>query len=212
MKPGFKLVEGFLWPDEDVDAAAVIPSQRADMDVAIKYCRGLHVVVQAGGNAGMWPRRMARIFSQVYTFEPEPKLYECLQFNCAVNGIMTFPYALGAVPGRAALEFPETRRNLGATCLRPGGGPGEIAVWTIDNLDLRACDLIQLDIEGYEPLALLGAKETIAKYRPVLMLEDKNLSAKYGYPQGFWRNHPAIPGYKLMDTINRDVILVPGEV
>ena len=209
MKPGFKTVEGFLWPEEDTDAAAVIPTQRYDMDLAIKYCRALNVAVQAGGNTGMWPRRMANVFSQVYTFEPEPKLYECLRYNCdGVAGVITFPYALGEAPGRVALEFPEGKKNYGATCIRPGGGPGEVAVCTIDSLKLEACDLIQLDIEGYEPLALLGAAETIERYKPVLMLEDKGLSAKYGYPMGYWREHPALVGYKLVDTVNRDIILV----
>ena len=212
MMPGFKMVDGFLWPEEDYDAAAVIPSQRYDMDHAIRRCRRTEVVVQAGGNTGMWPHRMAGTFKSVHTFEPHPKLYQCLIYNTyGLGKVITYPYALGDKEGRAALDFPEGQRNLGAVCLRPNGGPGEVAIWTIDSLALCACDLIQLDIEGYEPLALLGAKETIAKYRPVLMLEDKNLSAKYGYPQGFWRDHPALPGYKLADTINRDVVLVPEE-
>ena len=41
----------------------------------------------------------------------------------------------------------------------------------IDNLNLPGCDLIQLDVEGYELNALLGAEKTIKKYYPVLCVE-----------------------------------------
>ena len=41
----------------------------------------------------------------------------------------------------------------------------------IDELDLPSCGLIQLDVEGYEYFALLGARRTIEKYHPVIMVE-----------------------------------------
>jgi hypothetical protein len=50
-------------------------------------------------------------------------------------------------------------------------GTGNIPTVIIDDMDLPACDLIQLDIEGYEYFALLGAQRTIEKYHPLLMLE-----------------------------------------
>jgi len=41
----------------------------------------------------------------------------------------------------------------------------------IDELNLPSCGLIQLDIEGYEYFALLGAQNTIEKYHPVIIVE-----------------------------------------
>jgi hypothetical protein len=38
-------------------------------------------------------------------------------------------------------------------------------------LKLDHCDLIQLDIEGYEMFALRGAKETIKKFHPLICIE-----------------------------------------
>jgi hypothetical protein len=49
---------------------------------------------------------------------------------------------------------------------------------TIDSLDLRECDAIFLDVEGYEVSALRGASETIARTRPVLMVEILPRSAE----------------------------------
>ena len=50
-------------------------------------------------------------------------------------------------------------------------GGGHVPTIVIDSLNLTGCDLIQLDIEGYEYKALLGAKNTIQKYKPVLCVE-----------------------------------------
>jgi hypothetical protein len=50
-------------------------------------------------------------------------------------------------------------------------GNGLIPTIIIDDLNLPGCDLIQLDIEGYELNALLGAVKTIKKYKPVLCVE-----------------------------------------
>ena len=49
-----------------------------------------------------------------------------------------------------------------------GNGEQKISVDTIDNLINEKVDYIKLDIEGAEQKALLGAKETIRKYKPIL--------------------------------------------
>jgi hypothetical protein len=41
----------------------------------------------------------------------------------------------------------------------------------VDDLNLNACDFIQLDLEGYEFSALQGARKTIEKYKPLLCIE-----------------------------------------
>jgi hypothetical protein len=48
----------------------------------------------------------------------------------------------------------------------------------IDQLDLKACDYIKIDVEGAEILALIGAKNTIEKYKPIIWYEhtDKIVS------------------------------------
>lgn len=39
-------------------------------------------------------------------------------------------------------------------------------------MNLQTCDLIQLDLEGYEFNALLGGIETIKRCKPVIVIED----------------------------------------
>ena len=52
-------------------------------------------------------------------------------------------------------------------------GDVEVDQMTVDSLNLEACDAIQFDLEGYESAALLGAAQTIEKYRPIISLETK---------------------------------------
>ena len=61
---------------------------------------------------------------------------------------------------------------MGATRILPHM-EGLIEVTSLDSCKIPKVDLIQLDIEGYEPLALLGATETIQRDHPVLMIEEK---------------------------------------
>jgi len=42
---------------------------------------------------------------------------------------------------------------------------------TLDELNLPRVDFIKIDIEGMEMEALGGARETIQKYRPILLIE-----------------------------------------
>jgi hypothetical protein len=50
-------------------------------------------------------------------------------------------------------------------------GEGHIPTIRIDDLNLTDCNLMQLDVEGYELNALLGAAKTIDKFKPVLCVE-----------------------------------------
>ena len=50
-------------------------------------------------------------------------------------------------------------------------GVGMTPTMRIDDLALPGCDLIQLDLEGYELFALKGGLDTINKYKPVIVIE-----------------------------------------
>ncbi|MEO8531020.1 MAG: FkbM family methyltransferase [Deltaproteobacteria bacterium] len=65
-----------------------------------------------------------------------------------------------------------------------------------------------LDIEGAEMPALLGAKELIERCLPVIQIEDKGLSRKFGYEKGDAEAWLAMEfGYVVRARPGRDVIL-----
>lgn len=139
------------------------------------------VAVQAGGAMGMWPKRMAQVFDTVYTFEPNPQSFYCLNYNCKEENIIRFQAALGREPGMVTMGFHEKPNNYGAYRCNPGG---VIPTLRLDDFGLNVCDLIMLDIEGYEMFALMGAARTIAMNHPVIVLEDKGCSGKFGFQRG----------------------------
>lgn len=138
-----------------------------DCDVVSKYVKTKCVAVQAGCHLGLWPRRLAKQFEFVHTFEAVPELIECSKLNLASTpqAILTAA-ALGATVGTCQFS----KRSGGRGKIHEGGD-FEAKMVSIDSLQLVRCDLIYLDIERGELAALEGAKETIAAHSPVIALE-----------------------------------------
>ena len=133
--------------------------------------------IQAGGALGMYPIFYDKLFKNVYSFEPEQGNFEVLMKNREItrSEFKCLNVALGAEPGRAFLEINNS--NQGMHRINPDSDlehRQDVKVVTIDSLEYVDVDLIHLDLEGYEITALEGAKETIANWRPVIILEHPN--------------------------------------
>ena len=198
----------FWWPDHDKHCHPVVPSQLADLDNALKYVEHAGVCVQAGGNVGVWAKKLAGIFGAVYTFEPDPENFNCLAKNVPEHNVIKFNSALGNKHEmiRVGSSAKHEDFNCGAYQVL---GEGITPTLRIDDLNLPALDLLYLDIEGYELFALQGADETIHKYRPVIALEQKPLPLMYGNePDTATEYLVARHGYTVKERIHRDTILV----
>ena len=159
--------DGGLWggPKQDFE----ISHQFA----VLNACKHFDVVVQAGGAAGMYPRLLAQRFKYVYTFEPHYINFHCLVHNCSpCPNVYKFQGALGNENKMVGLVC--NNKNFGEAEIieSEADNDGAIPVFCIDQLNLFKCDLIWLDIEGYEIFALKGAVETIKKFKPTLVVEN----------------------------------------
>ena len=155
--------------------------------VIVDLCSGHNTVVQAGGNLGYFAIKLAKHFANVLTFEPMPDTWECMiknitELSDAGDNIISVNQALGAVEGTARADYVKPD-NCGATRLAMNDA-GDLDVTTIDKVmgfsNLGSCDLIWLDIEGFEVEALKGAATTIREFNPVIVLENKGLIPGYG--------------------------------
>ena len=194
------------WPAGDEKLVAVF-DQVADTDVILKHVKDRAVCVQAGGACGVWPLRFAQVFDVVYTFEPQPENFACLVANTEdADNIIAYPAALANDNNTySVVNDVRELNNWGAGYVKPD--PKGTAAMRIDELGLEECDLIQLDVEGYELQALLGAAETIEACRPVIVLEEKRLNHRAGdftKPRKYLEQEF---GYKVVETIHRDIIL-----
>lgn len=165
------------------------------------FTTGRDVVVQAGGNCGIFPKMLAKYFKTVYTFEPDEANYECLALNATEKNIYAYPWALGEKAGTTEMHrFPS---NVGAHYIE---GAGTIPVVTIDEMEYAACNLIALDVEGAEFIALKGAVNTIKKFKPTIIIEDKGHCTRFGQSTVELKGWLQSQGYREVSKVLRDGI------
>jgi FkbM family methyltransferase len=187
-----KQIDGLWWPDFDARCRnAVVSECAAAMPVVLPLVKEKRVCVQAGGNVGVYPLALAKVFDHVITFEPDADNFDCLAENVALENVILNYAALGATAGMCGILRIDTD-NCGSHKTLPGT---VVPVQTIDSLSLDQCDLIWLDIEGAEADAIQGALATIEKFSPIIVLEEKGLGPKAD-----------IPGYSRVMRIGNDTV------
>ena len=147
-------------------------------------------VVDCGANIGMFAIHAARLGAKkVYAFEPIKEIYSVLKKNIALNGlenvIIPINKAVGAELSVVQMNYPSELDGSASIELKRGTMTQMVEVTTIDAfLKGEEIGFIKMDVEGNEAKALLGAKETIRKYKPILSFsayhrpEDKEVLPK----------------------------------
>ncbi len=140
------------------------------------YVEPIHnkgTVVTAGGNMGLYTRVYSELFRRVYVFEPDHFNFHALVRNNLANNVFFFRAALGDKPGWCSVDPSNDTKNTGMHKVRTDSG-GIVPVMTIDSLELTECDLIQLDVEGFEHRVLSGAVNTITRFGPTVVTEGNH--------------------------------------
>jgi FkbM family methyltransferase len=112
--------------------------------------------------------------AEVIAFEPNPAIRPLLERNIRANGwesrITVVAKGASDASGTARMTIPED--TTAARVDAEGAGP-TIELTTIDEvLGGRRADIIKVDVEGLEARVLAGAHETLARFRPALILES----------------------------------------
>ncbi|MGK7861920.1 FkbM family methyltransferase [Falsiroseomonas sp. E2-1-a4] len=145
-------------------------------------------ILDVGAHDGLLTLPLSRLpGARVLAFEPLPSAFARLEsairagYGAIPPHVELHPVALGAEAGSLTLSVPvldgvpqeqwastaKTYDSFGSvTVLRH-----EVAVTTIDALDLPDLQHVKLDAEGFEEEVLAGARATLTRCRPVLSLE-----------------------------------------
>jgi FkbM family methyltransferase len=162
---------GWIWPIIDESSWEGQIDQIDLVSHILPYVKNKNVMVQGGGNCGFLLSTFVQHFKCIYTFEPDPLNFYCLNQNVAFDNVIKIQSCLGnesKTVKTVQLVRPNRPHDIGGVHV---DGNGYIPTLRIDDLNLPDCNLIQLDVEGYEFNALLGAVNTIKKFHPVLCLE-----------------------------------------
>src|SRR5207253_506901 len=62
--------------------------------------------------------------------------------------------------------------NFGGVSLGMHHSGEPVPLVTLDSLNLPRCDLIKIDVEGMETAVVEGAAQTLARFQPVLYVEN----------------------------------------
>jgi len=153
-----------------------------ELGLLARYLRPGGTVIEGGAHVGTHTLPLAQIVGEngrVLCFEPQPEAYRLLRRNIRradLRQVEARSEALGAEPGSMVLpDINYTQSgNFGGVSLVAEATHGEqhrVARTSIDALQLDACDVVKLDVEGAECAVLEGAVETIKRLRPVLFFE-----------------------------------------
>ena len=204
---------GWIWPKIDENSWEGQNKHSNLAQHVLPYVTNRDVMIQAGGNCGFILSTFINHFKNVYTFEPDPVNFYCLNQNVTSPHVFKMQACLGESKETVNVQqlIREGRlHDIGGVHV---SGVGATPTIVIDDLNLAGCGLIQLDIEGYEFKALKGAIKTIKKYKPVICVElcEKWLNRYENTPEDVYNLLQNL-NYKLVDSEGVDKIFIYNEL
>ncbi len=194
----FILNDDMWWSKDDVGAYQYLVDTNRDFVQRVRpFLDKTEVCIQAGGHCGWMIRELDKIFDYTYTFEPNPLEFTALCMNMPQPNIFKFNACVGNERKLVSMHHTPTQSGDGHI-----NGEGRIPVLMIDDLNVKP-DFIQLDLEGYEYFALLGAEKTIAESRPVLCIE-RYWGHRFGVTNEMLDEFLSKHNYKIIDQIGSD--------
>ena len=154
-------------PDLDVRKVAKCVALSANFGTALDI----------GAHVGAVAIYLARKFKQVNAFEAVPTTFEFLQRNTEdLANVTAFNVAVGPVAGETYLcHYPhhgQLSHVAPDTDIPKTERVGPIPVVAIDDMDLSDLSFIKIDVEGFELPMLEGARRTIERFRPTILVEQ----------------------------------------
>lgn len=181
--------DGLRFVDYGADGAMAWGGHEADLErwfaAGWREClSSCSFFVDVGAHVGRYAVRAAARGVWAMAFEPDPEMAALLSANLALNalGALVLPFALGESFGRVGFARPdpsplnEWRPSGGHGRLVPGDASGGVALASpLDDVMRRfgrpPVGFVKVDVEGGEVEVLEGARETLTRWRPAVLVE-----------------------------------------
>ncbi len=155
------------------------PQTRAGIGAVARLVPRGRAAPDVGANKGVYSFELLKLASNVHAFEPNTDLMPWLS-RLRHPRLTIHPYALGDCDREAVLRIPIGRggkpSRQGATLARTirvseNYLEMQTVVRRLDSITLGDVGFIKIDVEGFEMQVIEGASETIARSRPVMLVE-----------------------------------------
>jgi len=165
-----------------------------------------HTAIDVGGHCGFWSFYLGGNFKKVYAFEPVEIFRECFKKNIPHGNVELLPVALGNENSFVSMniEFENTGKTHVSNKL---DDLNKVELKKLDDYELTNVDFIKIDVEGYENQVVLGAKETLLKNKPIIIIEQKGFSDRFNETQFEAIDTLKSYGAKVIDQVFKDYIL-----
>lgn len=167
---GIAVIEGDGWISKWVEMHGRLDHDQWLLSQVSQYIFEGDTVVDIGANIGDHTKAYLDYVGpsgKVYAIEPNPIAFECLQHNCPAAEL--YNVALGDID-QSACRLVTENNNIGATYTIVDDSGG-VKVMMLDELPLRRCDYIKIDVEGFECSVLSGGEATIKRFNPIMLVE-----------------------------------------
>jgi len=158
--------------------------EERETEVFANALREGNVVLDIGACFGHYTLLAARLVKspgRVFSFEPDPENFRLLLKNIEANGyrnVVPLREAVSDRPGRTRLFLhPKSAgtRSISNSNVREVSGSIVVQLTTVDRLVrermINRVDFMKIDVLGAEGLVIKGAKETLSRFRPRILME-----------------------------------------
>jgi FkbM family methyltransferase len=179
----WQTAKGLFWIPKGSDF--ILPYNLAEQERQIygtrdHFVRPGEVVLDCGANVGVFVNEALKAGARiVVAIEPAPENLECLRRNFAsqikTGSVIIYPKGVWDKDDFLSLNVDEGNSAADSFVLRPENATPtveKLPLTTIDKLvaelHLDRVDFIKMDVEGAEPKAITGARQTLVRYHPRL--------------------------------------------
>jgi FkbM family methyltransferase len=167
--------------------------------------RPRNIAIDIGAHIGFWSFYLCKNFEMVHAFEPVKDFRDCFNLNVKAKNIKLYDCALGKEDSFISMEIDQS--NSGKTHIKNQGTTNKIPIKKLDDFNFTKIDFIKIDVEGYEEFVIQGGLETLKKNRPLIIIEQKSGSDRYGLEKyGAIKQLESI-GAKVIDRVVDDFII-----
>jgi FkbM family methyltransferase len=149
------------------------------------------IIFDVGANIGTFTTWISKAFpnGKVYSFEPQRSVFQMLCGNIAINNlynVYTHNMALGKKNEKLKFYEPDyfSKNDFGTFSLIEEviseKSKDEVVVqvntldWFVEYYEIPKIDLIKIDVEGMDMDVLIGARNTIKTFKPIIFIEHND--------------------------------------